>query len=205
VGLTAAEGLIDILHIKAGQRIFINGGSSAVGAMAIQVAKAEGCHVTASCSGRKTDTVKGFGADEIIDYTASPLWNQLSSATTPYQFDAIFDAIGTAALFTHSAAYLNPKGAYVSVGFEIDKIFTTIWNILQAQYRPALLGGTPRKYKFLFMTPSKKNLQYLADLASQGKLTVPVDSEYALEDALKAYERIMTGRANGKVVVNITH
>lgn len=36
-----------------------------------------------------------------------------------------------------------------------------------------------------------------------GKLKPVIDSEYAFEDALKAYERIMTDRAKGKVVVNV--
>ncbi|KDQ18540.1 hypothetical protein BOTBODRAFT_28927 [Botryobasidium botryosum FD-172 SS1] len=205
VGLTAVQGLVDILHIKAGQRIFINGGSSAVGALAIQIAKTEKCHVTTSCSGGKIEGVKSLGADEILDYTASPLWNQLSSATTPYQFDAIFDAVGTTALFTHSKAYLSPKGTYVSIVPEMNGVFGTLWGLFETSCRPTWLGGTPRTFKFFSMKPSKKNLQYLADLAREGKLTVPVDSEYAMEDTLKAYERLMTGHANGKVVVNITH
>lgn len=34
-----------------------------------------------------------------------------------------------------------------------------------------------------------------------GNLRPIVDSEYAFEDAQRAYERIMSGRAKGKVVV----
>lgn len=43
----------------------INGGSSSVGAIAIQLAKYTGATVITSCSGPKTDMVKGFGADEV--------------------------------------------------------------------------------------------------------------------------------------------
>jgi len=39
--------------------------------------------------------------------------------------------------------------------------------------------------------------------ASQGKLKPVVDSVYGFEDVLSAYERIMTSRATGKVVVKL--
>lgn len=36
-----------------------------------------------------------------------------------------------------------------------------------------------------------------------GKVKGMVDSVYAFEDVQKAYERIMTGRATGKIVVKV--
>ena len=39
--------------------------------------------------------------------------------------------------------------------------------------------------------------------AHAGKARPLVDSVYPMEDALKAYERLMTKRATGKVVVKI--
>jgi NADPH:quinone reductase-like Zn-dependent oxidoreductase len=40
-------------NVKAGDRIFINGGSGGTGTFAVQVAKAMGCHVTTTCSSEK--------------------------------------------------------------------------------------------------------------------------------------------------------
>lgn len=37
----------------------------------------------------------------------------------------------------------------------------------------------------------------------QGRITPVVDSVYDFKDALRAYDRIKTGRARGKVVVKI--
>jgi NADPH:quinone reductase-like Zn-dependent oxidoreductase len=36
-----------------------------------------------------------------------------------------------------------------------------------------------------------------------GKLKCPVDSVFSFEDTLKAFERLQTGKANGKVVIHI--
>ncbi|KAG8945796.1 hypothetical protein FRC03_001629 [Tulasnella sp. 419] len=44
-------------------------------------------------------------------------------------------------------------------------------------------------------------LHQLSELVSQGKVRPLVDSVYNFDDALKAYERIMTQHAVGKVIV----
>lgn len=68
-GITAMQG---IRHsgLEAGQTILINGGTTAVGSTAIQIAKAIGCKVVATCSTPNVETVKGLGAD-IVRLTVS--------------------------------------------------------------------------------------------------------------------------------------
>lgn len=38
-----------------------------------------------------------------------------------------------------------------------------------------------------------------------GKVKSVIDSTYAFDDVLKAYERIMTGKVVGKIIVDIHH
>jgi len=64
-GLTAYEAIIKIADIQSGQRIFINGGSTAVGAFAIQFAKIRGAQVTVSASAKNEEYVRKLGADEV--------------------------------------------------------------------------------------------------------------------------------------------
>lgn len=42
-------------NVKSGDHVFINGGSGGTGTFAIQIAKAMGCYVTTTCSGRAVD------------------------------------------------------------------------------------------------------------------------------------------------------
>jgi NADPH:quinone reductase-like Zn-dependent oxidoreductase len=44
-------------NVKAGDRIFVNGGSGGTGTFAVQIAKALGCHVTTTCSGEHQETI----------------------------------------------------------------------------------------------------------------------------------------------------
>lgn len=51
--------------VKEGDRILINGSSGGVGTLLVQVVKAKGAHVTATCSKANISMVKQLGADEV--------------------------------------------------------------------------------------------------------------------------------------------
>lgn len=64
-GNTAYRALFHELELQPGQRLFINGGSTAVGMHAIQLARAIGCTVTVSASGRKEELLRSLGAENV--------------------------------------------------------------------------------------------------------------------------------------------
>ncbi|KAJ8494299.1 hypothetical protein ONZ45_g13280 [Pleurotus djamor] len=49
----------------------------------------------------------------------------------------------------------------------------------------------------------RAHLQALGDLIAQGELKGVVDSVFTIEDVVKGYERLMTSRATGKVIVTV--
>lgn len=160
--------LVDLGRIEQGQRVFINGGSTSVGAYAIQIAKAKGCRVVASCSGKNIDLVKSLGADEvrqllsrsqdngrrpvqIFDYTIAPLHLQLKNKPPSPKFDVFFECVGLPEphLYSNSMAYLAPNGTFVSVGPQPNSIGTfvsVLYTIFEAKMRPTWLGGVPAKW-----------------------------------------------------------
>jgi NADPH:quinone reductase-like Zn-dependent oxidoreductase len=64
-------------YIKAGDKVFINGGSGGTGVMAIQIAKALGAHVTTSTSGANIDLVESLGADTVLNYKKADIIAQI--------------------------------------------------------------------------------------------------------------------------------
>ena len=63
--MTSYQALIHVGKLESEQTILVNGGSSAVGAFAIQIAKAKGAHVVATASGKNEAFVRKMGADEV--------------------------------------------------------------------------------------------------------------------------------------------
>ncbi|MBP2326366.1 NADPH:quinone reductase-like Zn-dependent oxidoreductase [Kibdelosporangium banguiense] len=66
-GLTAWQAVIP--NVAKGQRVFINGAGGGIGGFAVQLAKYVGAHVIATASPRSHETIRRYGADEIVDYT----------------------------------------------------------------------------------------------------------------------------------------
>jgi alcohol dehydrogenase len=65
IGVTAYVFLHTITHVQPGQKVFISGGGTGCGWMLIQLAKAAGAHVTASCSAARFEQLKSLGADVV--------------------------------------------------------------------------------------------------------------------------------------------
>jgi NADPH:quinone reductase-like Zn-dependent oxidoreductase len=58
--------------------------------------------------------------------------------------------------------------------------------------------------RMLHFSNDKARLDEIARLMNDGKLKPVVDSVYPFADLFKAYERIMSSRARGKVVIDVT-
>ncbi|KAF2623792.1 hypothetical protein BU25DRAFT_433868 [Macroventuria anomochaeta] len=65
-------------YVKAGDKIFINGGSEGTGVLEIQIAEVLGCHVATSCSTANVDLCKSTGADEALDQKEADIMKQLN-------------------------------------------------------------------------------------------------------------------------------
>lgn len=69
VGITAHLGVVGHAKLRAGEILFVNGGSGGVGSSVVQMAKALGARViTTAGSPEKVALCRELGADDIIDY-----------------------------------------------------------------------------------------------------------------------------------------
>jgi NADPH:quinone reductase-like Zn-dependent oxidoreductase len=105
-GLTAWQALFEHAGLKAGQSILVNGAGGAVGGYAVQLARQAGATVTATGSARSADRIRSYGADRIIDYTATPLLH----AAAGQRFDVVLNLVRTSPEETAQLADLVADG-----------------------------------------------------------------------------------------------
>ncbi|MCJ1319608.1 hypothetical protein MMC15_004944 [Xylographa vitiligo] len=209
-GLTAYQSLVPYLS-KIGKKnndrkpkVFINGGSGGTGIFAIQVAKAQGCFVATTCSARNVELCYQLGADRVIDYTKENVVATLEKIAHCQDgpFDLVVDLVGGATpLYWKSHRYLASAEKFVGVGgsfslqgaVDFAKIF--LW--------PRFLGGGQRKYVFFQGVPNAEQYSAVAEMMAEGKVRAVIEEIYGLEDVGKAFERLMTGRVRGKLVVKV--
>lgn len=200
VGLTELQALKP--NVKSGDHVFINGGSGGTGVYGLQIAKALGCHVTTSCSTANVEFCKSLGADEVIDYKKEDIVQTLS-AKGPI-FSLVVDNIGTPQnLYKSSDTFLLPAGKFVQVGGGLS--LGALMQTGSKMVLPSFLGGGKHSFQQLMAKASSDDLEQLAAWMKEGKLKGVVDSAWEWEDAPKAFEKLKTGRAKGKVVIKVPH
>ncbi|KAJ5144701.1 hypothetical protein N7448_002093 [Penicillium atrosanguineum] len=201
-GSTALK-MIRTAGVREGHTVLVNGASGSAGSVLVQLCKLRGAHVVGVASGGNEAMVRGLGVDEFIDYRKhDPLPAYLAHQYGDKPFDFVLDCVGTQALFANSPAYLKANGALINIG-ALEGICVSTRNVLLNSWLPTWLGGVPRRYIMFSTPPARDDAVYLARLVEEGRLRIPVDSVFDMEDALRAYERIATKRARGKVVVKV--
>ena len=188
VGTTAIQ-MLDQAGVTSGDRILVNGASGGVGTILVQLGKAMGLNITATCSGSNVNTVKELGANEVLDYrkVEPDLPRYLAAVVTSNPFDAILDCVGAQDLFKASPSFLKARGKYINVG-SMGGLLKVFYQRVNNEFRPTWLGGTPRKWMFLASAPSSKTLEQLRQHAEEGNLKCLVDSTHKMEDALEVCE-----------------
>ena len=190
--VTALQAVRDHAALQAGQRVLVLGAGGGVGSYAAQIAKAFGGRVTAATSPANLEMVRGFGVDEVVDYTAEdPLRRG--------PFDAILD-VGGYRSNRDMVRAIVPGGVVVGVGAGDSKVLSLVAGIVSGTLRSRFRGQ--RIVSFLAKT-NRDDLQVLAGLATEGKLRPVIDRTYPLAAAGEAISYVETGQARGKVVIAV--
>jgi alcohol dehydrogenase len=205
-GLTALQALRDELKIGPGSRVFIPGGAGGVGTFAIQIARALGAEVITTASPRGRALVEQLGADRVINYTTENFEDHVRDV------DGVFDLLGGETL-RKSFGVTKRGGTVVSVAalpepktalHDLDRglgLAALFWVISLPLRTLAWLKGA--RYRFLFMHPSGSELAELGAMVEAGALRPVIDRTFPFDEIDKAFAYLESGRAKGKVVVEI--
>jgi len=180
-GLTAWQGLFDHGHLKQGERVLIHAGAGGVGSFAIQFAKSAGAHVIATASSANEELIRDLGADEFVDYRSQRFEEALAKV------DVVLDTIGGDTL-DRSIGLLKSGGRLVSVVATPD---------------PEALAAMGATGGIFMVQPSSENLASIANLIDAGTVRVIIDSVFPLWEAHAAHTKSQTGRAKGKIVLEV--
>lgn len=179
-------------------RLVVLGGSSGVGLYTVRLAHERGWQVLSTCSGRNVDFVKSRGADTVVDYTTSP--TAVADAVRDFQPNAIIDCVGGVDCIGLAPQYVTivgDKTSRSSLGGSI--LYYThprmAWRWLMGYF------GFGNSYECIILDAKKEWLEECTKL--KGEDEIVIDSVFDFGRAKEAFERMDTGRARGKVVVEM--
>ncbi|MFF4347238.1 NAD(P)H-quinone oxidoreductase [Streptomyces sp. NPDC001530] len=102
VTCTVWSNVFMVAHLRPGETLLVHGGSSGIGTMAIQLAKAVGAKVAVTAGTKeKLDFCAELGADILINYREQDFVEEIKQATDGGGADVILDNMG--------AKYLDPN------------------------------------------------------------------------------------------------
>jgi NADPH2:quinone reductase len=190
--------------LQAGQTVMIQGASSGVGLMGLQIAKLKGAKlvVGSSTDPARRARLKEFGADLAVD-SSDPAWvDSVLQATSGEGVDLIVDQIsGKIASQNLKAAKI--KGRIVNVG-RLGGTHADFNFDLHAARRIDYVGVT-------FRTRTMEEIREIFDSVRRDiwpavesrKLQLPIDKVFAFDDIGKAFEHMEANKHLGKIVVTL--
>jgi len=184
-GLTALNG-IRRCRVTEGTEVLINGGTGGVGHFAIQIARAKGAIVTATCSQANADLAKKLGADNTMGYSREEL------AKSKKKFDAIMDAYGKMD-FEDVCRLLKRGGIYATTHIKPFLFFSSL--IVQLVYRKKLTSSNMRS--------KPKDMDEMERLFLDKKLYPVIEHFFSLDQSAEAFELAEHGNPRGKIIVRI--
>ncbi|WP_363323993.1 NADP-dependent oxidoreductase [uncultured Bradyrhizobium sp.] len=205
VGLTAWQALRVRARLQPGQKVFIPAGAGGIGTFAIQLAKYLGAKVGTTTSTGNVGLVRSLGADEVIDYKKQQFEDVLRS------YDAVLGTIRGDAI-EKSLQILKPGSAIVSLvgppdgpfarARGMNALMVLVFGLLSWKIvRRAKTRGVA--YSFLFVQPDGGQLAEIGELLEAASIRPVIDKVFPFEQAKEALAYLETGRAKGKVVVQI--
>ena len=197
-GLTAVYTVLGAGPV-AGKTVLVSGGAGMVGHLAVQVAKASGAKVIATCSPAKADIARACGADAVLDYKAPDLAQQIIAANGGKLIDhavelefgvnvsTLAEVMAPNSRITAygSAQVPSPQVPFLNMMFKAITLEMALVYILTPEQRRKAVGDVTR-------------------LLQDGALVPRIAPVFAMADAAKAHEAVEQNARDGAVLVRMS-
>lgn len=187
-GGTAWDCLVTRGNLQIGESVLIHAGAGGVGSIAIQLAKAMGAYVFATCSSKNLDFVKEIGADRAIDYKNEDYAEVIHQETCDLGVDLVLDTIGGETI-QRSLEIIHPFGRLLSI---VD--IATPQSLIEA-------WGKNLTIHFVFTPQYRAKLDALTKLIERTQLRPVIDSTLSWDQVVQAHQRLERGGTRGKIVL----
>jgi NADPH2:quinone reductase len=201
---TMHNAVVTVGALQAGQAVLIQGASSGVGLMALQIAKLKGAGLVigSSTDATRRGRLKEFGADLAVDSSDAGWVDQVLQATSGEGVDLIVDQI-SGKVASQNLKATRVKGRIVNVG---------------------RLGGThadfnfdlhaARRINYIGVTFRSRTIEEIHEIFDEvrkdiwpavesRKLQLPIDKVFAFDDIGKAFAHMEANKHLGKIVVTL--
>ncbi|MEV8214984.1 NAD(P)H-quinone oxidoreductase [Leifsonia sp. NPDC077715] len=203
VAATVWSNVFDLGRLAAEEVLLVHGGSSGIGTMAIQLARARGAQVIATAgSDEKADFCREVGADAAVNYRTQDFVEAVDAFTAGRGADVVLDIVGGAYIARDLEA-LATGGRIVSIAVR-DREPASVDMGLMMRKRASLHGTTlrarPLAERVAIIAAVRENVW---PLLAEGRVRPVIDSVFPLEDAAAAHRRMESSAHRGKILLRV--
>ena len=209
VALTVWSALVHDAGVQpgglAGRFVLVLGGSGGTGSVAVQLLKAWGAKVAATCSTRNVAFVASLGADLVVDYTRDDFTRVVRDA------DLVLDTVGDDEDRALGVLRSGADAHYVTIvhpimpitdemGWEKGILHAQALQQAKAEWQRAQFG---RFYHWTMIKPDPAALASVTAMLAEGKIRMSVEQVFKLDRLRDAFARSATHHVRGKLVVDM--
>ena len=186
-----------------GDTLLVHGGTSGIGTMAIQLAKAFDITVIATAgSEEKCQAIRDLGADLAINYKTQDFVEEVKTFTGGQGVNVVLDMV-SGDYVARNLKCLKPDGRHVTIAV-LGGLKAQINMALVMSKRLVLTGSTLRPRSDAFKTALRDEIYREAwPLVEDGSIRPVMDRIFALGDAGEAHARMEAGDHIGKIVLAV--
>lgn len=199
---TAWHALVDRAAAKAGESLLVLGAAGGTGFAAVEVGKYLGLRVIASASSPdKQAAATAGGADAVVTTGAADWREQVKAANGGRDVDIVFDPVGGEATDL-AFRTLGYGGRHLVIGFTAG--LTALKTNLPLLKCASLVGVQMRGHALARPEEAAANRVKVMELAGEGHFHPAIAARFALEDYVAAMDLAFSGKAAGRVVLEMT-
>lgn len=203
VACTVWSNLVMEAGLTEGETVLLHGGSSGIGTMAIQVAKALGARVAVTAgSAEKLEACRELGADMLVNYREQDFVEELRAATDGRGADVILDVVGAKYLEPNVKA-LAPDGRLVVIGLlggrkgelDLGALLTKRARVIATSLRSRPLEGKAEIVAAV--------REHVWPWVEAGRVRPLIQSRHPLADAAAAHREMEASQHIGKILLSV--